>query len=275
MLGMSPAFLLFAPLSLEGSLRKEVMAVSAAALLAVSIRDPRLRWLPLLATALYSIGALSHESVALALPGIVFLLRSALRRGAIGTRQALVLQVSAILAAGAALVIALLWPGSPQAEQDICERVREVAKAEDICAGAIDALGLGLQQSLAIVSALLPTKTGYVGLIALSLIPFALLRASRNFWIKASVIYIFFLPLFVVAWDYGRWIFLATSILSFTAFNELPPKRSDAARVPWPFVFAYLFMWSLPTLSLGGPPLLGRLFEVVYVPFSLWVAGFI
>jgi len=275
MLGMSPAFLLFAPLSLEGSLRKEVMAVSAAALLAVSIRDPRLRWLPLLATALYSIGAVSHESVALALPGIVFLLQTAHGRGVIGARQTLLLQSSASLAALISLAIAFVRPGSPQAAQVICDRVRGVTEAEDICTGAIDAVGLGLQQSLATVSALLPTNIGYLGLIALSLVPFALLRASRHFWIKTGVVYIFLLPLFLVAWDYGRWIFLATSILSFIAFNELPPKRSYAARVPWPFVFAYLFMWSLPTLSLGGPPLLGRLFEVVYVPFSLWVAGFI
>lgn len=274
MLAMSPAFLLFFPLSPEGSLRKEVFAVAAAALLAVAIRRRSGTVLVWIATAVFVVGALAHESVALAVPALLYLIHLSEQRSIIGKRTAIAASTALALSAAISIVMAIAQPGTPAQASKVCERVLAATGNPVICQGSIEALGLGLRNSVATVSALLPGNVGYLALIVLSLVPFALLGANREFWRLVLVVYAFLMPLFFVAWDYGRWIFLATAILSFIAFVRLNDHRNEI-HVPAFFAYAYVFLWFLPTLSFGYSSLLSRVIELIYTPAATWIATFL
>lgn len=270
MLTMSPAFLLFFLLSPEGSLRKESLAVAIVGLMACLMlhgSHPRLLWIPIIC---FSIGSFLHEAIALASPALLILVLIAYKRRIV-SRATCVAQFSLVSVAGASsLLFALIVPGDKAQVAVICERARLATGNLEICDGAVSAIGTGLRESLGVVSGLLAWNTGYLSLAVLSLVPMALVRIPRVFWLYAAVVYLALSPLFVLAWDYGRWIFLATSLLTFLA-AVLERQGLPEIKVPGVLAVAFVTLWCLPTLSLGQPSLFTRVFTLLYSPFSTWM----
>lgn len=275
MLTMSPAFLLFPALELEGSVRKEFLALAAVALLALMLRSYLSVSLVYIAALVFGIGALSHEANALALPAVLFLLLEIHRRRMISGRVLWPSMGFAVISSITSLTIAASHSGSSRQRIAICDAVIARTSDPNLCVGAIEAIDDGFRDSVSTVSTLFPLNFNYLGLIALSLLPFMLFQAPRRFWYLVGITYAALIPLFVVGVDYGRWIFLATGLLSFVALGTFTSEARAPLKVPLIAALAYVSLWTLPYLSLWQPAPLAQVLELVYVPLSQWVGSFI
>jgi hypothetical protein len=269
MVVLSPAFLLFPVLSTQGGLRKELLVLTALALVAVIV-TLRLSWWFLLGPlVIFSLAAFSHETAALSLAPFLYLLWKAERSGLLSRLWAASLAVVWTLISGVALLLSIMLPGSQQQADAVCLEWRNLGANPEACSGAISALGGSLEGSISEVLTRFPDYFAYLPLALVALIPLVLLRPSKEFWTLGLVVYGSFIPLFLTAIDYGRWIYLATSLVSICVLASRGPMRSPETRVPLIGAILYVTMWSLPyTGPVLQEPLYGR---VLYVPFRLVV----
>lgn len=267
MLTASPAFLLFPVLSLDGALRKELLALVALVLLALAVSG---KWNPLLGTlalVTYGISVFSHEATGLLLPAFCFLLWEAMRAHLLS--RAMTFVWASVFAFVALLGMALAWtyPGTSEQVQAICASWTDRGAAFEVCTGAIDALDTGLIDAVQSVSLKFPDYFNYLPLALIALVPLWVLRAPRSMWILTGVLYVALLPVFLTGYDYGRWIYMVTGSVSIVALatssRVFTPSREY--RAPLIAAMLYVSMWSLPyTGPVIQAPLYGVLLEGPY-----------
>ena len=246
MLVLSPAFLLFPLLSFQGGLRKELLVLVVLALVAWLLSLRANAWWFLLPLGLFTLAAFSHETAALSLPAFLFLLWQGRKNGIFSRSQTVGLVVGWSLVGGLALLIAFLYPGTPDQAQAICQSLIDLGSSSEACAGAISVIGQSLSDAMQAMSTQYPAYLGYLPLVALASIPFAVLRAPRMLWLLLLVSYLTLVPLFMTGIDYGRWIYLATALASIALLAFGGEWVDREFKVPFIVAIVYIISWSLP-----------------------------
>ncbi len=246
MLVLSPAFLLFPLLSLQGGLRKELFTLVVLALVAylLSLRASAV-WF-LVPLALFTLAAFSHETAALSLPAFVFVLWQGRISEVFTGGQTICLVAGWSLVSALALMITLLHPGTPDQSNIICNSLIDLGSTEEACAGAISVIGQSLTNAIQAMSTQFPAYLAYVPLALLALVPFLLLRAPNVIWLLLLVSYVSLIPLFMTGIDYGRWIYLATALVSIAFLTIGQQRPGRAFKVPFLMAIVYISVWSLP-----------------------------
>ena len=248
MLAFSPAFLLFPPLSPEGALRKELFGLAAFSLLAVAVR---LRWRVRSGAlagvvVLFVLGSMAHELTALMLPAFVYLVDWARRQGIWSMRAARatigVMTVTAVAAVG----WALLFPASPADVSEICSSWTAAGLDRSLCSGALQFHSRSLSDSVELTKGMFPAYLSLVPLALLSVLPFIVLRVPRRIWWLLGATFVALAPLFLVAIDYGRWVFVGVGLVSLTCLATWTQDDFGTARASTWMAIAFVALWSFP-----------------------------
>ena len=276
----SPATLAFHVLDPPAGFRKEILLFASLSLLLVLLAKERLRaWqMSLVLTAAAEVCVLSHEPLVLYLPyllGAIFLALPTLRQAIV------VCGLPAVLAAATVLVCAR-HPGSEATAATICSSVGSTlgGSNQGVCGGAILYLSRSLDYARADTVASirlhhyfrLYSITG-----ALTLAPFVALllsageSISRRSWRILGVVFACAgaasSVLFVVATDWGRWIYIhAVCLMLLTLFLaqrstvEMRAREQESMAdgmalrprsIPLlAMVGLYATMWTLPHVGL-------------------------
>jgi hypothetical protein len=158
----------------------------------------------------------------------------------------------------AGLGFAIAFSKSPDS-YSVCKALLERGLSDNLCDGAIAFLNLDRDHALHFVKEQLIYSglyMSYAVIYILAVIPLFFLKPSilskKNYYFFVSVGIVSFLPLFIVAYDWGRWInFYITSlsiilIMHMNLRRDLYPlnvKNSPTIKV---FAFLHCFLWSMP-----------------------------
>ena len=115
-----------------------------------------------------------------------------------------------------------------------------------MCAGPLTYLDDSLLDGMNQVSAWFPNYLTYIPAIVLAALPIALLRPQRSIWVLLLVTYIFLAPLFLSGIDYGRWIFLATSLITFVLLGTSNQIQRNPVDVPLYAAILFIVLWLMP-----------------------------
>jgi hypothetical protein len=142
----------------------------------------------------------------------------------------------------------------------VCEKVQSTGFDPMLnCQGAIDTLGYSLSQTLEHFKSDYP---GYILYLPLALM--GLLRIYLTGWFKShqplvAQTILVILPLFLIAWDYGRWITIIVSQLTVLILMEVnfANRRESLSRFVLPFRLKTILLISCCFWGLGhgGNPL--------------------
>lgn len=134
--------------------------------------------------------------------------------------------------------------GSRNIAGEICRKWSiEKHLSDNLCRGSIDALGSSIEDSLNNFVSLGTVRLPYLLLLATGLIP---LVSSK--WAKKNKIYlvstlVFSMPLYVVAVDYGRWIYMTITQLSICYFSE---ENRHEKQGTFCKTLVYTLTWGIP-----------------------------
>jgi len=135
--------------------------------------------------------------------------------------------------------------GTVKTSKSICKEIVTIGLDSSLCGGAIQALALNVKDAFASNVDRYPRYFFYFFLLAWALIP-----VLTSEWIKSNrtmflVVLCFVAPLFVVASDYGRWIFMFNIQLVICMLaSGLTQNIFSRVRVSRLIVF--LFLFSIP-----------------------------
>jgi len=157
------------------------------------------------------------------------------------------------------LVLVTRFHGNSSVSKSVCDLVSENGlSVKENCNGAISALSLSLNDALSHFKSDYPGYLLYFVLLIVACIPI-----FTSSWLRANLIWailIFFgvSPLFFVAWDYGRWIFIfiVSITICMATSNETRPTQS------WSLLQALVFtcFWGV---SHGGNPITNGMISLV------------
>lgn len=237
MLVLSPAFLLFLPLDTLANARKELIALTALAGAAYSYRLGRANVGLWLAFPLFLAGVFSHEGLIVTAPAFAFLIWTAIPR-----RGAWPLLIAYGAATLGSLFLAVLRPGGASAVGTICESW--TSRGIDDCSGSLSTLGVPLEvMTNHLWNELFPTYWIYLFPAGLAVIPLFAVRFLPRQWKVSLLVVAACAPLFFIAWDYGRWLFLITSQLSLLALARSKDLRP--LRVPLYGAGLFVLVWGM------------------------------
>lgn len=258
---LSPAALLYFPIAIanqQAGPRKELIILVALALTALGFRRRSEPWWTLAGFLVFTLAVWSHEASALLTPAFMYLIYA-------GTGTQLTRDVAWRWVAmgafgvmgGLAVIMGIVYSGSPSIQQGICDAWAARGIATDCQSYALGSLTLTTDGAVEwFRTQLFPRYWGYLPIVALAALPLYAVKFLPRHWGVALVILAFMAPLFYVAWDYGRWIYLATMALSILALalassNDAPVPM----RVPVIGILAYCLLWGFPGYS-NEPPVM-------------------
>lgn len=260
----SPAFFpLFWAGETDGSMRKELLMFTAFALLAATLVKPG-KPLQIAALILAALAGFAHEANILLLPA--FLLAMGLTLHHQGRPLGLILGIGAALAlaGAAALGYALLYPDASPAI--VCHPLLERGLSPTICTGAIDWLDRGNARGSETYDAIFSSKAmlSFPMAYLLILVPIGLVvyQYSRPQLLLTLAVAsaLPFVPLYLVAVDWGRWMSMHIVSLSFLfATLRLTGKIEPVRSLPFNPLLALLILsllWSpraTTGIAKGGP----------------------
>ena len=245
-----PAALPFVGWDPPGAFRKEILVFASWACCAWArgARSParHLSW-ALAGLLGYAVATFSWEGSVFALPVVLYLLvGGAPTADATRRRRAVAVAAVAVGVAAVGAVSALFSHGDVTTASTICARVRDAGLGgPTLCSGAIDAVGWSLERNVRDVRDALPADTGYVLLIALAWLP-ALTTSwfRRNrWWVLAIGVGV--LPLYVIAYDWGRWTHLTAIGLAVGVLSSASAQERTRVWTPLSTVL-YVSLWGIP-----------------------------
>ena len=259
LIAISPAALLFWFNDPIGALRKELLVFAA---MSVVLLAPRSRLALAFAAAVFAIGVTAHEGLVLFLP--VFLVAFWLIWSSGGSgRAALVAAIFCTLTA----LISLVYMAMHSYVADtsaICDALVERGAGGGICSGAIGYLSNTLEFAVEGRSTTSWSEIWrFLGCSFLTLITFSLVWPDARVRIRVGIGFIFalllFLPLTVVASDWGRWLnYAAMSVLFLLLLKAGLDGPSKRTNMPHRLVFWGVLLlngvWVLPhSVEFAGP----------------------
>lgn len=262
---LSPAFLLFSFYDYLGGFRKEVLAFAAFVLLADAYSRSNLSRIRLgVAYTLYLIGCFSHELIALTCPFFLYVIYLFRTKNLMSQRVASCSYLFFIVVAVASLTIGVRYYGDIVIVKKICDALVQQGLGPNICLGAIDSLSIKYTSGV-------QAKLGhflwvYLPVFALAVSPILLStwcqRDKRATYVLIGGL-LSFLPLFFVAYDWGRWIHIYiffVTVLMMAQANEL---EISFPRLPLMLIIFYLSLWMIPTLYASGNTTNGLVWRVI------------
>lgn len=245
-LAISPGFLPFWAYDYLGSMRKEMVAILAFLPLLRPAQHPEFR--AVISLTIFAIAVLLHEGNGFVAPFLAATLWITL------LRHQWLFGAAAFAIAGAGFAIALSLPSINDAAP-ICQAVTERGFRETFCGGSIRWLEFDLARVLQENTARIETfgfpVTVFVS-YALAIIPLAAtLRHAPKWALPAAVLSgLLLAPLYVVALDWGRWVFLHIAcvtlvILAYVAHRPAPWATLPMERTWFVFLLIASGAWSM------------------------------
>jgi hypothetical protein len=241
----SPAALPFVGWDVEGFARKEVLGLIILIFLSIlQLQNiPGSGALKIVAVLLFGFSILASEVNAVMVPGVVYLLLSQRREDK--TLKSFLLALFAIIVALLGVVFSVINSGSQGQASAICNKIQSHGlQNTDLCSGAVESLTITTIQAIKLVLQTYPLYLGYLPLLLLSLLPII----TTN-WFKSNKTFVFICilttsPLFIVATDYGRWIFILVMQLTICLMSRKSVESSGG----WTALSCVLFicLWGLP-----------------------------
>ena len=245
----SPAFIFLFPFyDPIGGFRKEIIIFLSFCLLAVGLQTEKLnRKYVNLSLTIYAVAVLSHEIAAICVIFFLYIIFRAMQRNSTMRLDGRYYLFGFAAVALIGLLFSTLYSGGAGASGPICQSLIEKKLDSAICGGAIVWLDRSALYGFDKVIEEMPGYLfAYGPLFAMALVPLFI----TDWWKRnLSIIllgFIFLLPVFFVAIDWGRfihiYIFLIFILLIFDSCHEkIEIKMLSALSI-----FAYCCLWSIP-----------------------------
>jgi hypothetical protein len=259
---LSPAFLMFWVLDGLAILRKETLAfVALALLIGASHPGTRTGLRVVIAFALFTFAALSHELTLFVSPFFLYALFLIERRRGWPRSTTLAWGVAIVVVSVITAAATFLRRGDFETAAQVCAAIVARDMPPSLCDGAVKWLTHGFGHIFKALGAHYPHYLGYLFLLFLALVPLIVSGwASRHFQLLAIGI-LTVSPLFVIGLDYGRWITVLVVPCTLLALSEGVVERRSLPAMPLLLVVAFVSTWSLPQY---GPPFTGSsLFRLI------------
>ena len=251
----SPAFLLFSFYDIQGGFRKEIIVFSVFAFFCLLYARKAITQSKLvLVSALYALASLSHELTVFTLPFFIYLLYISAKDGLITTRISIIYSVVLIVISAVVLLFASLYKGDAALEEAICLSLTNRNLDSIICQGAISWLSEDTKYATSRVLNDLSYKSFFTpALFILSVLPlFFTTWWRKDLFVLLAVSIASISPLFVVAVDWGRWIYILSFMLFCLALANKATVRFSYKKIFFVAGVIYLTTWSIPHCCVGG-----------------------
>jgi hypothetical protein len=188
--------------------RKELLGIAILVLIAYKItyKSYSGKFFLVLIHVLYTIAVFSSEVNLTLLPGMIYLI-SVYCKKTIDLFHGFVLVAISLLA----VLVSLIYSGDKSASKSICKKIiNDQLDESSNCMGAVSIIGMPIHEMVSILIGSYPASFAYLLIGLIALLPLIL-----SSWITQNFLWFYFmvlgvLPLFLIGWDYGRWIFILT-----------------------------------------------------------------
>jgi hypothetical protein len=232
-------------------IRKEFIGLVSLVILAQYIRgkssQKSLLWI---FYAFFILAIFSSEVNFSLVPGVIFLfwLNSGTRSRRYFYRELFTI----IFLVSLSILISIRFNGDKQIANSICRKVISVGlDPEKNCRGAVDVLGMSFSSMIDHLISSYPNYFIYLIYLFLACLPMVFLKSDKLNLCWLIFLFIGTVPLYLIAWDYGRWISLfvleITICLSVTQVKMKPKNRFN-----YMTTFLYSILWGS---GHGGDPL--------------------
>lgn len=245
MIVFSPAAGLFGFLNPDAFMRKEIIPIAAIALMAIIFRAKLTPWFYTIPLLLLALGSFSHETSNFAVPAFLYLIFLEFKRHRFDSKTFGILVSLVVIPAALGLGLTVFSPGTSDQVTELCSFFTD-RDLDQMCAGPLTYLDDSLIDGMNQVSAWFPNYLTYIPAIVLAALPIALLRPNRSIWVLLLVTYAFLIPLFLSGIDYGRWIFLATSLITFVLLATSSQIQRGSVDVPLYAAILFIVLWLMP-----------------------------
>jgi hypothetical protein len=270
---LSPAFLLFPFYDYLGGFRKEIIAFAAFAILAHCYAKLRLNKFSLwVALGLFVIVSLSHELVALTCPFFLYLIYLIRQKGLISLTYARMNYCCYLCFSVLSLWLGLRFYGDVIVAKLICDSLMLRGIGSNICLGSIDSLSIYYYEG---IWAKIPHFLFvYLPVFALAMTPILISDWLKKDLLSKILVLLGFaalLPLYVAAYDWGRWIHIYLFFVTILLLVQSCHFRIVMPVLPSSVLFFYLTLWMIPTLYSSGNTANGLLWRAFSITKRLFV----
>jgi hypothetical protein len=251
----SPAFLLFPFYDFKGGFRKEILVLTLFAFFSLSyaqasVSIAKVTWV----VVFYFLAGLSHEVTIFVLPFFLYMLWQSVETNQLEKKYGIIFSIALIGISFSILLMSYVFKGSEGSASVICNSLTERSLTPDICNGAISWLTEDSHSAFyRVIEGLGWHSLSVFQFVVLAFVP----TIFTTFWNKRTLVlfvvsFVFITPLFAVAIDWGRWIY----IFAFMFYCVLLSSRI-VVNVPFRLSyliagFIYLTTWSIPHCCTGG-----------------------
>ena len=251
----SPAFLLFPFYDFQGGFRKEILVLTLFAFFSLSyaqasVSKAKVTWV----VFFYFLAGVSHEVTIFVLPFFLYMLWQSVETNQLEKKYGIIFSIALIAISFSLLLISYVFKGSEASASVICNSLTERSLTPNICNGAISWLKEDSRSSFnRVIEGLGGHSLSVFQFVVLAFVP----TIFTTFWNKKTLVlfavsFVFITPLFAVAIDWGRWIY----IFAFMFYCVLLSSRV-VVNVPFRLSyllagFIYLTTWSIPHCCTGG-----------------------
>ena len=261
----SPAFLLFPYYDYLGGFRKEIIVFAAFLLLLSGYAYSRITRMTLvIAALLFAISALSHEITALTVPFFLYAIFLLHKESLISKNAAIANYLLYGSLSITSIAVAVLFYGSPETSTAICSSLESHNIHSGICIGAIKALSI--QHAPDVFNQRGHFFWIYLPLLCLAISPVLIsnwFKDDRQSLVIVCIGFVCIVPLFVVAYDWGRWIHILIFFTSTLMLGSSLRMTITIPTLPVSIIALYLSLWMIPTLYVSGSATNGLLWRVI------------
>lgn len=255
---ISPIFIMYGFNDLDSSLRKEIIAYLAfIPLLIYSEKKENLLLYITTSSIIYLIAVLSHEANSFFLPFYIMAITIISKKK---PRYLLPIFSIYLLISSVGIIYALTYSSIPD-YMSVCEPIINLGVKNNICNGAIRWLEFDLHYAIETTKELVLSEKLYKFIISYIFSIFIFVYLMKNYFsIKfcffASIISsLAFLPLYIMATDWGRWINYYASALTFILLIWINTNNSKIPKInfnKYQYIIFLLFLSSWGVIHVGG-----------------------
>lgn len=257
LLVLSPGFFInFWSVDIKGGLRKELIIYLAFSALLYAVTFEKLsKTLLFLSTLIFGVAVVSHEGNVFFAPFFCFCYILMFQNKKIGKPCLTILLASTLAFCLVSIAIALRF-SNVESYMLVCQPLLDAGMRIELCNGAIKALELSLGDftkatfwmffSPRLLSFVLMYSLASVSVLAIGFYLFDRKKMSKSYFFSA----LFFLPLYVVAVDWGRWLSFHITAVTFTMLIVLTLKEaktgetSELPRGPFIALMVFSVVWN-------------------------------
>ncbi len=259
----SPAYILYPLYDLQGGFRKEIIVYSIFLLLCVNYSRRKFKPADFaIYTSFFLMAAFTHELTFFTLPFFFYVFLRMLQEGIINKNYFYTLITIFTTVSAVAIIIAYLFKGDPQMASQICETITQRGIDAKACQGSISWLdkdngyGFNIFDIKIIGYILFHFLALTVSLLPILLVTERRLESNKNFYtfihfnglfaIILAIGFLFILPLFYFAVDWGRWVQIYVFFTFTLVLAESNIKLFNIQPIPILPLILYLTLWNIP-----------------------------